>query len=106
MDDSAATGSRAQSRLSSPPPLTSRVPSFFARLIQVGISYENFFQTFAMTCNSTTLKMKPKLNTSTTTGSTISPLFSSVYSLIIVPELPPAPAALVLAGRAFLTLSL
>ena len=50
--------------------------------------------------------MKPRLNTSTTTGSTFSPGLSSVYNLSIVPLEPPAPAALVLVGRAFLTVSL
>ena|SRR2546423_3002149 len=57
-------------------------------------------------CNATTLMMKPRLNTSTTTGSTFKPGLSSVYSLNIVPELPPAPALLVDVGRAFLTDSL
>lgn len=41
-----------------------------------------------------------------TIGSTFRPGLSSVYSLNIVPELPPAPAALVLDGLAFFTLSL
>jgi hypothetical protein len=50
--------------------------------------------------------MKPKLNTRTTTGSTLRPGLSSVYNLNIVPELPPAPALLVEVGRAFLTDSL
>ena len=57
-------------------------------------------------CKATTLMMKPKLNTKTTTGSTLRPGLSSVYNLSIVPELPPAPALLVDAGRAFLTDSL
>jgi hypothetical protein len=57
-------------------------------------------------CKATTLMMKPKLNTRTTTGSTLSPGLSSVYNLSIVPELPPAPALLVDVGRAFLTDSL
>jgi hypothetical protein len=50
--------------------------------------------------------MKPKLKNIITIGSTFNPGLSSVYSLSIVPELPPAPAARVLEGRAFLTLSL
>lgn len=50
--------------------------------------------------------MKPKLKNRITIGSTFKPGLSSVYSLNIVPELPPAPAALVLEGLAFLTLSL
>lgn len=50
--------------------------------------------------------MKPKLKNKITIGSTFRPGLSSVYNLNIVPELPPAPAALVLAGLAFLTLSL
>lgn len=41
-----------------------------------------------------------------TIGSTFSPGLSSVYNLSIVPELPPAPAARVLDGRAFLMVSL
>lgn len=41
-----------------------------------------------------------------TIGSTFKPGLSSVYNLSIVPELPPAPAARVELGRAFLTLSL
>lgn len=57
-------------------------------------------------CNATTLKMKPKLRNKITIGSTFSPGLSSVYSLSIVPEEPPAPAARVEAGRAFLTDSL
>lgn len=50
--------------------------------------------------------MKPKLNTKTTTGSTFKPGLSSVYNFNIVPELPPAPAARVDEGRAFLMDSL
>lgn len=50
--------------------------------------------------------MNPKLKNRMTIGSTFKPGLSSVYSLNIVPELPPAPAALVLEGLAFLTLSL
>ncbi len=41
-----------------------------------------------------------------TIGSTFNPGLSSVYSLSIVPELPPAPADRVLDGRAFLIDSL
>jgi hypothetical protein len=44
--------------------------------------------------------MNTKLSTSTTTGSTLSPGLSSVYSRSIVLELPPAPAARVLVGLA------
>lgn len=44
--------------------------------------------------------MKPKLKTKTTTGSTRRPGLSSVYSLSIVPDEPPAPAERVDAGRA------
>ena len=50
--------------------------------------------------------MNPSESTNTTTGSTFSPGLSSVYNLSIVPELPPAPAALVDVGLAFLTVSL
>lgn len=50
--------------------------------------------------------MNPKLRTKTTTGSTLRPGLSSVYNRSIVPELPPAPAALVDVGRAFFTVSL
>jgi hypothetical protein len=39
-------------------------------------------------------------------GSTLKPGLSSVYSLSIVPELPPAPADRVLEGLAFFTVSL
>jgi hypothetical protein len=45
------------------------------------------------------------LSTMTTNGSTLSPGLSSVYNLSIVDELPPAPAARVLEGRALATLS-
>lgn len=45
--------------------------------------------------------MKPKLRTSTTTGSTLRPGLSSVYSLSMVLEEPPAPAERVELGRAF-----
>jgi hypothetical protein len=41
-----------------------------------------------------------------TIGSTFNPGLSSVYNLSIVPEEPPAPAARVEVGRAFLTDSL
>ena len=86
--------------------------------------YENRLVTFAMTsrnqyiflttsnspehsrCNATTLKMKPKLKNMMTIGSTLKPGLSSVYNLNMVPELPPAPADLVLDGRAFFTDSL
>lgn len=47
--------------------------------------------------------MKPRDRTNTTTGSTLSPGDSSVYSFNIVLLLPPAPAARVLEGRAFAT---
>lgn len=57
-------------------------------------------------CSATTEKIKPKLNTMTTIGSTLNPALSSVYSRNMVPELPPAPAARVLDGRAFLRVSL
>lgn len=57
-------------------------------------------------CNATTEKMKPKLRNKMTMGSTFKPGLSSVYSRNMVPELPPAPAALVELGRAFLTDSL
>ena len=50
--------------------------------------------------------MKPKLKNKITIGSTLRPGLSSVYSLNIVTELPPAPAARVLDGRAFFTDSL
>jgi len=50
--------------------------------------------------------MNPRLKPNTTTGSTFNPGLSSVYSLNIVPELPPAPALLVDVGLAFLTVSL
>lgn len=50
--------------------------------------------------------MNPKLNTITTIGSTLNPALSSVYKRNIVPEDPPAPAARVLDGRVFLTVSL
>ncbi len=50
--------------------------------------------------------INPSERTSTTTGSTFNPGLSSVYNLNIVPELPPAPAALVDVGLAFLTVSL
>lgn len=49
--------------------------------------------------------MKPRESTNTTTGSTFRPGDSSVYNLNIVLVLPPAPAALVLAGLALATLS-
>lgn len=52
-----------------------------------------------MTWRATTLKMKTTDSVMTTTGSTFSPGDSSVYSLSMVLELPPAPAALVLLGR-------
>ena len=57
-------------------------------------------------CNATTEKINPRLKNRITIGSTFNPGLSSVYNRNIVPELPPAPAALVLAGRAFLTDSL
>ena len=50
--------------------------------------------------------MKPKLKNMITIGSTLKPGLSSVYNLNIVPELPPAPADLVLVGLAFFTVSL
>lgn len=50
--------------------------------------------------------MNPRDKTNTTTGSTFRPGLSSVYSLSMVPDEPPAPAALVDAGRAFRTDSL
>lgn len=50
--------------------------------------------------------MNPRLKNRITIGSTFNPGLSSVYSLNIVPELPPAPAALVELGRAFLRVSL
>ena len=50
--------------------------------------------------------MKPKLKNKITIGSTLRPGLSSVYSLNMVPELPPAPAALVDDGLAFFTVSL
>lgn len=56
-------------------------------------------------CNATTLKINPRLNTSTTTGSTFNPGDSSVYNRNIVLLLPPAPALLVDVGRAFAALS-
>ena len=85
--------------------------------------YANRFEIFAMTvvvvstilftrlrthslCNATTLIINPRLSTSTTTGSTFSPGLSSVYNLSMVPLEPPAPAALVLVGLAFFTVSL
>lgn len=46
-----------------------------------------------MMWSSTTEKTKAMDRTSTTTGSTLSPLLSSVYSRIMVEEEPPAPAA-------------
>lgn len=49
--------------------------------------------------------MNPMLSTMTTNGSTFRPGLSSVYSFSIVLELPPAPAARVLEGRALATLS-
>lgn len=49
--------------------------------------------------------MNPRLSTNTTTGSTFKPGLSSVYNLNIVLLLPPAPAALVLVGRAFAAFS-
>jgi len=55
---------------------------------------------FAIMCNATTLKMNPKLSTNTTTGSTLRPGDSSVYNFNMVLLLPPAPADLVLDGRA------
>jgi len=58
-----------------------------------------------MMCRATTLKMNPSDKTRTMTGSTFSPGDSSVYNLIIVLLLPPAPAARVLAGRLFDALS-
>jgi hypothetical protein len=61
--------------------------------------------TLAMTCRATTLKMKTTDRVMTTTGSTLRPGDSSVYSLSIVLELPPAPAALVLLGRRFAVFS-
>lgn len=45
--------------------------------------------------------MNPKLSTNTTTGSTFKPGLSSVYSLSIVPDEPPAPADRVELGLAF-----
>lgn len=51
-------------------------------------------------CRATTLKMKTRDRTRTITGSTFRPGDSSVYSLSIVLLEPPAPAALVLVGRA------
>ena len=56
-------------------------------------------------CSATTLTINPTLSTITTTGSTLSPGLSSVYSLSMVLEDPPAPAARVLAGRALAALS-
>jgi hypothetical protein len=56
-------------------------------------------------CSATTLKMKTRLSTSTTTGSTLSPGLSSVYSRSMVLELPPAPAARVLVGLTFASFS-
>ena len=57
-------------------------------------------------CKATTLMMNPKLNTNTTTGSTLNPGLSSVYNLNMVPEDPPAPAARVEVGLAFFCASL
>jgi hypothetical protein len=51
-------------------------------------------------CRATTEKMKTRDRTRTTTGSTFRPGDSSVYRRSIVLVLPPAPAALVLLGRA------
>ena len=50
--------------------------------------------------------MNPKLKNKMTMGSTFNPGLSSVYSRSMVPLDPPAPAALVLLGLAFFTLSL
>ena len=92
-------------------------------LPMTNLIYANRFEILAMTvpllvsfpepeacrnvlCKATTLMMKPSERTSTTTGSTFNPGLSSVYNLNIVPELPPAPAALVDVGLAFLTVSL
>jgi len=47
--------------------------------------------------------MKPRLRTRTTTGSILRPGLSSVYNFNIVLLLPPAPAALVLAGLVLAT---
>ena len=54
----------------------------------------------SLPCRPTTEKMKPKLRTRTTTGSTRRPGLSSVYSFSIVPDEPPAPAERVELGRA------
>lgn len=70
-----------------------------------GAYAENRRITLAMTCKATTLKMKTTERVMTTTGSTLSPGDSSVYSLSIVLELPPAPAALVLLGLRFAVFS-
>jgi len=70
------------------------------------LPYENLFVTFAIRCNATTLKINPKLKNMMTIGSTFNPGLSSVYNLSIVPEEPPAPAARVDVGLAFLTDSL
>lgn len=56
-------------------------------------------------CSATTEKMKTSDSTSTTTGSTLRPGDSSVYSRSIVLLLPPAPAARVLVGRVLATFS-
>ena len=66
---------------------------------------ENRRMTLAMTWSATTLKIKTTDKVMTTTGSTLSPGDSSVYSLSMVLELPPAPAALVLLGRWFAVFS-
>lgn len=78
----------ATSHVSSP-----KIPSSLKTLING--------QSFHSPCSPTTEKMKPKLKTRTTTGSTFSPGLSSVYSFSIVPDEPPAPAARVEAGLAF-----
>lgn len=57
-------------------------------------------------CSATTLKMNPKLKNRMTIGSTFNPGLSSVYNLSMVPVEPPAPAARVEEGLAFLTDSL
>jgi len=61
---------------------------------------ENHLMNLPMMCSKTTENTKAIESTSTTTGSTLKPLESSVYSRIMVDEDPPAPAARVELGFA------
>lgn len=63
-----------------------------------GAYLANHLMNLPMMCSKTTEKTKAIESTSTTTGSTLRPLESSVYKRIMVDDEPPAPAARVELG--------